>query len=130
MTYFPTDAYRLFRRNGAGSNIFHLKVDTYQTTRYHSPEDSCVHTSPCFRNPTPANKPPDNSRLLDDIEWLTVKDTGSESMHTRYFNIGQVVLGSPTEFLNENMGPVRIHMAEDLDKERMDFWDSLPLDGN
>jgi hypothetical protein len=67
---------------------------------------------------------------LDNIEWLTVKDTGSEDMHTRYFNIGQVVLGSPTDFLNENMGPVRINMAEDLDKERMDFWDSLPLDGN
>jgi hypothetical protein len=130
MTCLPRDVYRLFRRNLAGSNIFHLKVDTYQTIRYHITEDRNADISPCYRNPTPANKPPDNSQLLDNIEWLTVKDTGSESMHTRYFNIGQVVLGSPTEFLNQNLGPVKIHMAQDLDKERMEFWDSLPLDGN
>jgi hypothetical protein len=91
------------------------------------PEDNNVFIFPCFRNPTPANKPPGNSRLLDKITWLAVKDIGSENMHTRYFNIGQVVLGSPTEFLNENLGPVRINMAEDLDKERMDFWDALSL---
>ncbi|XP_033610104.1 esterase FE4 isoform X5 [Cryptotermes secundus] len=83
-----------------------------------------------FENPTPANKPPDSSRLLDKITWFTARDVGPENMHTRYFNIGQVILGSPTEFLNENLGPVKINMAEDLDKERMDFWDSLPLNEN
>jgi hypothetical protein len=32
----------------------------------------------------------------------------------RYYYIGQVVLGAPNDFLNENLGPVKLNLAADL----------------
>jgi len=45
----------------------------------------------------------------------------------RYFNIGQVVLGAPNDFLNENLGPVKLNLAVDLREKGVTFWESFDL---
>jgi hypothetical protein len=77
-----------------------------------------------FRNPTPPTKPTDRPSRLN-VKWLAVQDFGSDSLHMRYYNIGQVVLRTPNDFLNENLGPVKLNMAVDLHKKGMTFWESL-----
>jgi hypothetical protein len=82
-----------------------------------------------FSNPTPRKKTYDRRSRLN-VEWLPVQDVGSDSMHMRYFNIGQVVLGTPNDFLNQNLGPVKLDLAVDLRKNGMAFWGSLNLKEN
>jgi len=82
-----------------------------------------------FSNPTPPKKPSDRRSRLD-VEWLTVHDVGSDSSHMRYYNIGQAVLGAPNDFLNENLGPVKLNMAVDLHEKGMNFWESFDLKEN
>jgi hypothetical protein len=48
----------------------------------------------------------------------------------RYYNIGQVVLGAPNDFLNENLGPVKLKLAVDLHEKGMSFWESVELKEN
>ena len=44
----------------------------------------------------------------------------------RYCNIGQVVLEAPNDFLNENLGPVKLNLAADLHEKGMN-WESFEL---
>jgi hypothetical protein len=82
-----------------------------------------------FSNPMPTAKSSDcRSRL--EVEWLPVFDLGSDSLHMRYYNIGQVVLGAPNDLLNQNMGPVKLNLAVDLHGKGMTFWDSFDLKEN
>ena len=51
-------------------------------------------------------------------------------MHMRYYNIGQVVLGAPNDFLDENLGPVKLNLTVDLHEEGVAFWESFDLKDN
>jgi hypothetical protein len=66
-----------------------------------------------FSNLTPPTNPYDR-RSRREVEWLPVYDLESGSLHIRYYNITQVVLGTPNDVLNENFGPVKVNLAVDL----------------
>jgi hypothetical protein len=73
----------------------------------------------------------DSTGLLENLVWYPIGDIGPNNHHVRYLNIGQVdTFPVPSAFLNQNLGPVRLTMAEDLLKNRTEFWDSLPLSEN
>jgi hypothetical protein len=82
-----------------------------------------------FSNPTPPTNPSDR-RSRREVQWLPVYDLRSDSLHISYYNIGQVVLGAPNDFLNENLDPVKVNLAVDLHKKGMTFWESFDLGEN
>ncbi|PSN39903.1 hypothetical protein C0J52_07943 [Blattella germanica] len=78
-------------------------------------------------NPTPPNTSNSNS-LLENFTWEPVGKLNNDNVQVKYLNIGQVVMSSePSLFLNEYLGPVKLNMAKNIKKERMEFWDALPL---
>ncbi|XP_021915695.1 venom carboxylesterase-6-like isoform X2 [Zootermopsis nevadensis] len=86
-----------------------------------------------FGNPTPSKSvnASDSSSLLENLVWHPIGDISADNHHVRYLNIGQVdAFPIDSLFLNENLGPVKLNMAEDLLKNRTEFWDSLPLSEN
>jgi hypothetical protein len=86
---------------------------------------SCLH----FSNPTPTAKSSDR-RIRLEVEWLPVYDLESDSLHMRYYNIGQVVLGAPNDFLNQDLGHVKLNLSVDPHEKGMTFWESFDLKEN
>jgi hypothetical protein len=84
----------------------------------------------CYRNLTPSKSvnASDSSGLLENLVWHPIGNISANNHHVLYLNIGQVdTFPLPSVFLNQNLGPVRLNMAEDLLKNRTEFWNSLPL---